>query len=136
MQEVARQLGPLAERVGLLSNNIERLYNSNGGPPGFLQTTSKEQEGRFKMIFNILDEHMDEIRPIKDYIKEQTIRDREHEKFQNKRDQEIKDAMTSRHEENKEKLDELSAKVSKRTLTWTIAAVGAGSVDYHCFEAQ
>src|ERR1035437_8225916 len=108
MQEVTRQLGPLADRVGLLSNNIERLYNSNGDPPGFLQTTSKEQEGRFKMISNILDEHMDEIRPIKDYIKEQTIRDREHEKFQNKRDQEIKDAMTSRHEENKEKLDQLS----------------------------
>jgi ribosomal protein S17E len=124
MQEVTRQLGPLADRVGLLSNNIERLYNSNGGPPGFLQTTSKEQEGRFKMIFNILDEHMEEIRPIKDFITSHEVREKEHEKFQNKRDQEIKDAMTARHEENKEKLDELATKVSKRTLTWTIAAVG------------
>jgi hypothetical protein len=126
MQEVTRQLGPLADRVGLLSNNIERLYNSNGGPPGFLQTTSKEQEGRFKMIFNILDEHMEEIRPIKDFITSHEVREKEHEKFQNKRDQEIKDAMTARHEENQTKLDELNAKVSKKTLLWTAAAVAVG----------
>ena len=70
MQEVTRQLGPLAERVGVLGNNIERLYNSNGGPPGYLQTARAEDKGRFDMIFAILEEHKEDIQPVKDFIKE------------------------------------------------------------------
>ena len=59
MQEVQRQIGPLAEQVAKIGNNVERLYNSNGGPPGYLQTARSEDKGRFEMIFNILDEHKD-----------------------------------------------------------------------------
>ena len=123
MQEITRQLGPLTDRVGILSNNFERLFNTNGGPKGFLQSEGEKTDGQFKMVFNILDEHMDEIRPMKDFIKEHTIREQEHEKFQNKRDQEIKDAMLARHEENKEKLDNLNTKMGKKTLIWNIAGV-------------
>lgn len=68
MQEVTRQLGPLTERVGTLSNNLERLYNSNGGPPGYLQTARAEDNGKFEMIFAMLKEHKDEIEPIKEFI--------------------------------------------------------------------
>jgi hypothetical protein len=75
MQEVTKQLGPLADRVSLLSNNIERLYNSNGGPPGFLQTARKEDDGRFQMIFDILDEHKQDIQPIKDFIRDRRSQD-------------------------------------------------------------
>ena len=53
MSEVDRQLGPLESKIGTLSNSIERLYNSNGGPPGFLQTARKEDENRFDTIFEI-----------------------------------------------------------------------------------
>lgn len=69
MQEVTRQLGPLAEQVGRLSNNVERLYNTNGGPPGYLQTARAEDNGRFQMIFSILEEHKEDIQPIKDFIR-------------------------------------------------------------------
>ncbi len=75
MQEVTRQLGPLTERVGTLSNNLERLYNSNGGPPGYLQTARAEDNGRFEMIFAMLKEHKDEIQPVKDFIKSHTAKD-------------------------------------------------------------
>lgn len=66
MQEVTKQLGPLADRVSLLSNNIERLYNSNGGPPGYLQTARREDNERFEMIFKILED----LGPIKDFVRD------------------------------------------------------------------
>ena len=68
MVEVTRQLGPLAEQVGKLSNNVERLYNTNGGPPGYLQTARAEDNRRFEMIFKILEEHKEAIDPIKEAI--------------------------------------------------------------------
>ena len=77
MQEVTRQLGPLAERVDKLGNNIERLYNSNGGPPGYLQTARQEDKGRFEMIFNILDEHKRDIQPIKDFINTHRVQEQD-----------------------------------------------------------
>ncbi len=77
MQEVTRQLGPLTERVGTLGNNIERLYNSNGGPPGFLQTARSEDNGRFDMIFNILDEHKADIQPIKEFMRDHEHREKD-----------------------------------------------------------
>jgi len=78
--EVAKQIGPLAQQVVQLSNHLERLYNSNGGPPGFLQTARKEDDGRFEMIFAILDEHKDDIKPIKDFIQEHEAREEQAEK--------------------------------------------------------
>lgn len=77
MQEVTKQLGPLTDRVSLLSNNIERLYNSNGGPPGYLQTARQEDKGRFEMIFNILDEHKRDIQPIKDFINTHRVQEQD-----------------------------------------------------------
>ncbi len=85
MVEVTRQLGPLAEQVGKLSNNVERLYNSNGGPPGYLQTARAEDNQRFTRIFETLDEHKDAIQPLKDFIsKHETAaqtREEDHEKL-------------------------------------------------------
>ena len=80
MQEVHRQLGPLADRVAKIANHIERLYNSNGGPPGFLQTARKEDQGRFDMIFNILDEHKSDIQPIKDFMRDHEIREKDRDR--------------------------------------------------------
>ena len=77
MQEVQRQIGPLAEQVAKIGNNVERLYNSNGGPPGYLQTARSEDKGRFEMIFNILDEHKDAIQPIKDFIKKHEVQEQD-----------------------------------------------------------
>ncbi len=82
MQEVTKQLGPLTERVSLLSNNIERLYNSNGGPPGFLQTARKEDDGRFEMIFAILDEHKDAMKPVQEFVQRHEIEEKDRAKGQ------------------------------------------------------
>ena len=72
MAEVARQIGPLAQQVNTLGNNIERLYNSNGGPPGFLQTARTEDNGRFKMIFDMLEKFEDSIKPLKKFMDDHT----------------------------------------------------------------
>ena len=80
MQEVQRQIGPLAEQVAKIGNNVERLYNSNGGPPGYLQTARSEDKGRFEMIFNILDEHKADIQPIKDFMRDHEIREKDRDR--------------------------------------------------------
>ena len=83
MAEVARQIGPLAQQVNTLGNNIERLYNSNGGPPGFLQQARREDDarfenekkvndGRFDMIFDMLKEFKESIRPLKKFMDDHT----------------------------------------------------------------
>ncbi len=70
MVEVTNQLAPLIKELGRVSTNQERLYNSNGGPPGFLQTARSEDKGTFKMIFETLEEHKEDIQPIKDFIRD------------------------------------------------------------------
>ena len=80
MQEVQRQIGPLAEQVAKIGNNVERLYNSNGGPPGYLQTARSEDKGRFEMIFNILDEHKADIQPINDFMRDHEIREKDRDR--------------------------------------------------------
>lgn len=68
MAEVAKQIGPLAQQVSTLGNTIERLYNSNGGPPGFLQTARDVDNGRFDMIFSMFQEFKDDIKPLKKFM--------------------------------------------------------------------
>ena len=53
-------------------------------------------------------------------------RARTEEAFHNRRDQEIKDAFNLRHQENVDKLSEISAGISKKTLIWNIAGVFVG----------
>lgn len=126
MQEVTRQLGPLAERVGVISNNFERLFNTNGGPKGFLQTEGQKTDDRFKMVFNILEEHKRDLEPLKKALNEHLIREEQREEFQNKRDEEIKEDLKLKHQENTDKLSEVSAQISKKTLIWNVAGVFVG----------
>jgi hypothetical protein len=58
------------------------------------------------------------------FITMYTTRTEEQEKQLNKRDQEIKDAMVVRHQENVDKLGEVSAQIGRKTLIWNIAGVG------------
>lgn len=70
MAEVQNQLRPLEQRVDRATNSIERLYNTNGGPEGYLQTARREDNNRFKMIFDILDELKQGARATKDFIQQ------------------------------------------------------------------
>ena len=64
MAEVTRQLGPLEDKIDRATNSIERLFNSNGGPPGYLQTARAEDNKRFETVFKILEEHKLSMRPL------------------------------------------------------------------------
>lgn len=73
MAEVTRQLGPLEAKIDHTRFAVERLFNSNGGPPGYLQTARKEDNDRFEMIFKILQEHKDDISPVKEFIRDHEV---------------------------------------------------------------
>jgi hypothetical protein len=113
MQEVQRQLGPLAEQVGKLTLNSERLFNTNGGPPGFLQSARSEDKKTFQQIFKTLDEHKEDIKPLKDFLKEHSIREEEREK--ERREQAEALAKT---------VKEADRKFKRYIAYWTIALAG------------
>lgn len=83
MAEVIRQLKPLEDKVDRAHYAIERLFNTNGGPEGYLQSARREDKGTFNMIFEILNEHKADIQPIKDFI-------RDHQTLDKNRDSRIK----------------------------------------------
>ena len=62
----------------------------------------------------------------RDFFTRADERAKNEESFHNKRDQEIKDAFEKRHLENTERLDGISAGISKKTLIWNIAGVLVG----------
>lgn len=80
MVEINSQLAPLLKELGRVSTNQERLYNSNGGPPGFLQTARTEDKGTFKMIFNTLEEHKNEIEPLKKWMENHEVLEEDRER--------------------------------------------------------
>lgn len=80
MAEVTSQLKPLEAKVDRATNAVERLYNTNGGPPGFLQTARAEDNKRFEMIFNILDEHKEAMTPLSNFLLTHSALDAEREK--------------------------------------------------------
>lgn len=79
MEEVQTQLGPLKQAVELQGRNLDRLFNTNGGPEGFLQSARREDntrfenerqkaDGRFDMIFAMLKEFKNDVRPLKQFM--------------------------------------------------------------------
>ena len=80
MQEVTRQLGPLEAKIDRASNGIERLFNSNGGPPGYLQTARKQDNERFDMIFKIFDEIKADLMPLKNFMRDHMAAEKQKEK--------------------------------------------------------
>ena len=83
MAEVSRQLGPLEDKIDRTSNSMERLFNSNGGPPGYLQTARAEDKRTFEMVFNTLEVHRKDMEPLKAFVQEQKIREKERDRKQN-----------------------------------------------------
>lgn len=79
MEKIALQIGPLEKRVEKFDSTLQRLFNTNGGPEGFLQSARREDnvrfdnekninDGRFDMIFNMLQEFKDAIKPVTTFI--------------------------------------------------------------------
>ena len=96
--EIEESLGKLRERVSSMESTQAQLVEGVSNFRDF-QVTARD-------FFSRADERAKNL-----------------EAFHNKRDQEIKDAFNKRHEENVEKLTEISATVSKKSLWWNIAAV-------------
>jgi hypothetical protein len=99
MAEVAKQIGPLAKQVDKLGSNIDRLFNTNGGPEGFLQSARREDntrfenekkinDGRFDMIFNMFQEFKDDLKPLKAFMRDHLSKEE-----QKKIDDDAKEAM-------------------------------------------
>ena len=80
MAEVTNQLGPLIRELSRVSGNQERLYNSNGGPPGFLQTARKEDKDTFDMIFDMVNEIKKEMVPLKEFARDHEVLDKDRDR--------------------------------------------------------
>lgn len=93
MEEVNRQVGPLkttvdrlADTVGDVGGQITRLFNSNGGPPGYLQTARAEDKQTFSEVFAALGH----IRPLQDFVTVYNAQEAQRAKDQAERDAQIK----------------------------------------------
>ncbi len=106
MAKVNNQVAPLKTTVERLSGNLDRLYNTNGGPPGFLQTARKEDERMraedqktFAKVFDTLKEHKDDMKPLKDYIRAQEIREEQRERDRRASERERREVEEKREKE-------------------------------------
>lgn len=55
--EVHRLLSPLTEKVDKLDKNMRSLYsNGSGGPPGYLENARAEDDKRYKLLFDKVDD--------------------------------------------------------------------------------
>ncbi len=84
MAEVTKQIGPLTKQVDKLDSNLERLYNSNGGPPGYIQNARAEDKrereidnSRFDMIFAMLQEFKDAVKPVTLFMSNQEQKEKD-----------------------------------------------------------
>ena len=88
MAEVAKQIGPLSKQVDKLGSNLDRLFNTNGGPEGFLQSARREDntrfqtekdinDGRFDMIFAMFQEFKDDLKPLKQFMGEHLAKEQQ-----------------------------------------------------------
>jgi hypothetical protein len=80
--EITRQLQPVESAVANMDKRLERLYNSNGGPPGYLQTARAEDNGRFEMIFKILNEVNPKLRTLEDFVRDHETAEKQKEEDQ------------------------------------------------------
>lgn len=80
MAEVTRQLAPLEAKIDRTHFAVERLYNTNGGPEGYLQAARREDNGRFEMLFNIFDEIKNDLQPLKDFMRDHIAMEKQKEK--------------------------------------------------------
>ena len=80
MSEIARQISPLEAKVDRTHYAVERLFNTNGGPEGWLQSRSKVDDDRFRMIFNMLKEHKEEMDPLKEFIVDHKAQEEQRER--------------------------------------------------------
>ena len=80
MAEVTRQLAPLEAKVDRTHYAVERLFNTNGGPEGYLQAARREDNNRFQQIFSILEEHKTDIQPLKSFLELHEDREKQRDK--------------------------------------------------------
>jgi len=68
--EVMRQLAPLEAKVDRTHYAVERLFNTNGGPEGYLQGARREDNARFEEIFAILNELTKDMGAVKEFVRD------------------------------------------------------------------
>ncbi len=88
MQEVTNQITPLKDRVDKFDTTLQRLFNTNGGPEGFLQSARREDntrfqnekeinDSRFDMIFATLQEFKDALKPVTLFMSNQEQKEKD-----------------------------------------------------------
>ena len=76
MQEVTNQVAPLTSRVERMDRTLRSLYRNGGeGAPGYLETARDIDNGRFDMIFNMLQEFKDTLKPVTKFMDEHESRE-------------------------------------------------------------
>lgn len=69
MEEVQNQLGPLKQAVDKQGMTLRSLYsNGSGGPPGYLETAREVDNGRFKELFEMLNDFKCDLQPLKQFM--------------------------------------------------------------------
>jgi hypothetical protein len=67
--EVTKQIGPLAVQISAVKETMRSLCrNGEKGAPGFLETAREIDNGRFDMIFKMLQEFKDDLKPLKKFM--------------------------------------------------------------------
>jgi hypothetical protein len=81
MEEVSKQIGPLAATVGRMDKTLRSLYRNGsdaGGPPGYLETAREEDKQQFSGIAK----DMKELKEFKDTISQYVLLAKDREKRQ------------------------------------------------------
>lgn len=101
------------------SNGCRALSDLAGAVKTIVATT----EIRMKRVEDGMSNNVRFMGEARDFFTEHRTREQEREKHLNRRDQEIKDALARHNQEQTLKLEEMSARVGKKSLAWNIAAV-------------
>lgn len=73
--EVQRKLDPLVNEVNSLKSLLLRLYNTNGGPPGFLQAAHEQNREKIDAVLKGQGKVVERLDMVEDYIETQkTVR--------------------------------------------------------------
>lgn len=81
MQEVTSQLDPLRKEVQEQGKTLRSLYRNGGvGAPGFLETAREIDNGRFDMIFKMLQEFKDAVKPVTKFMDDHKTAEEQKEK--------------------------------------------------------
>ena len=92
-QEVLKMIKPLETELNRLGNLLVRLFNTNGGPPGFLQTARAEDKEKIDALLEGQERIVERMDGVEDYVEKQKIVRADREQVDEAREKKLKDAL-------------------------------------------